>query len=71
MRTRLPKTRWCVLRWANTSMAAMSRMSLKQFEDFYFDACLLDYRKMGKAMQPLKELMDKTENVHIKGSDTD
>lgn len=71
MRTRLPKTRWCVLRWPNTSMAAMSRMSLKQFEDFYFDACLLDYRKMGKAMLPLKELMDKTENVHIKGNDTD
>ena len=71
MRTRLPKTRWCVLRWPNTSMAAMSRMSLKQFEDFYFDACLLDYRKMGKAMMPLKELMDKTENVHIKGNDTD
>ena len=71
MRTRLPKTRWCVLRWPNTSMAAMSRMSLKQFEDFYFDACLLDYRKMGKAMLPIKELMDKTENVHIKGNDTD
>lgn len=71
MRTRLPKTRWCVLRWPNTSMAAMSRMSLKQFEDFYFDACLLDYRKMGEAMQPLKQLMDKTENVHIKGNDTD
>ena len=71
MRTRLPKTRWCVMRWPNTSMAAMSRMSLKQFEDFYFEACLLDYRKMGKAMQPLKELMDKTENVHIKGQDTD
>ena len=26
---------------------------------------------MGKAMLPLKELMDKTENVHIKGNDTD
>lgn len=71
MRTRLPKTRWCVMRWPNTSMAAMSRMSLKQFEDFYFEACLLDYQKMGRAMQPLKELMDKTENVHIKGADTD
>ena len=63
MRTRLPKTRWCVMRWPNTSMAAMSRMSLKQFEDFYFEACLLDYRKMGKAMLPLKKLMDKTENM--------
>lgn len=71
MRTRLPKTRWCVLRWPNTSMAAMSRMSLKQFEDFYFSACLVDYRKMGQAMLPLKQLMDKTDKVHIKGHDTD
>jgi len=69
--TRLPKTRWCVLRYPNTTMAAMSRMSLKAFEDFYFDACLLDYKKMGKAMLPLKKLMDKTSEVHIKGKDTD
>jgi len=67
MRTRLPKTRWCVMRYPNITMAAMSRMSLKQFEDFYFNACLLDYQKMGKAMLPLKKLMDKTDKVHIKG----
>ena len=71
MRTRLPKTRWCVMRYPNNTMAAMSRMSVKGFEDFYFKACLLDYQKMGKAMQPLKELMDKTSEVHIKGQDTD
>lgn len=71
MRTRLPKTRWCVMRYPNMTMAAMSRMSLQQFEDFYFKACLLDYQKMGKAMLPLKRLMDKTDKVHIKGKDTD
>ena len=71
MRTRLPKTRWCVMRYPNVTMAAMSRMSLKQFEDFYFNACLLDYQKMGKAMLPLKKLMDKADKVHIKGKDTD
>ena len=69
--TRLPKTRWCVLRYPNYTMSAMSRMSLRSFEDFYFDACLLDYAKMGKAMLPLKKLMDKTSEVHIKGRDTD
>ncbi len=71
MMTRLPKTRWCVLRYPNATMAAMSRMSVKEFEDFYFNACLLDYSKMGKAMKPLKKLMDKTSDVHIKGPDTD
>lgn len=71
MQTRLPKTRWCVLRYPNNTMAAMSRMSVKEFEDFYFNACLLDYKKMGRAMLPLKKLMDKTSDVHIKGKDTD
>ena len=71
MRERLPHTRWCVLRYPNSAMAAMSRMSLKGFEDFYFDACLLDYRKMGKAMQALKGLMDTASKVHIVGPDTD
>ncbi len=71
MRTRLPKTRWCVMRYPNNTMAALSRMSLEKFEDFYFKACLLDYKKMGKAMKNLKKLMDKTNYVHIKGKDTD
>lgn len=68
--TRLPKTRWCVLRYPNNAMAAMSRMSLKSFTDFYFNACLLDYQKMSKAMQPLKKLLDESNEVRIVGSDT-
>ena len=71
MQIRLPKTRWCVLRYPNNTMAATSRMSLRGFEDFYFKACLLDYSKMGQAMKPLKKLMDKTSEVHIIGKDTD
>lgn len=70
MRIRVPKTRWCVMRYPNNTMAALSRMSLKSFEDFYFNSCLLDYKKMGKSMLKLKELMDKTENVQIRGMDT-
>lgn len=63
--TRVPHTRWCVMRYPNTAMAALSRMSLKQFEDFYFGACLVDYRKMCKAMEPLAKLMEKTDRVKI------
>lgn len=68
---RVPKTRWCVMRYPNNTMSAMSRMSTKAFEDFYFDACLLDYKKMGKAMLPLKKLMDKTNKVRIVAPGTD
>ena len=68
---RVPQTKWCVLRYPNAAFAALSKMSLADFEDFYFDACLVDYVKMGKAMKPLKKLMDKTKKVRIKAPGTD
>lgn len=67
---RVPKTRWCVMRYPNNTMAASSRMSLETFEDFYFNACLLDYKKMGQAMNPLVKLMEKTNRVKIIAPDT-
>ena len=68
---RIAKTRWCVMRYPNDTMAALSKMSRTALEDFFFDACLVDYKKMGKAMAPLKKLMDKTDKVRIKGNGTD
>ena len=68
---RIPHTRWCVMRYPNDTMAAVSKMSREKLEDFYFDCCLVDYKKMGKAMAPLKKLMDKTDKVRIKGPNTD
>lgn len=68
---RVPKTRWVVMRYPNNTMAALSRMSTEAFEDFYFNACLVDYKKMGKAMVPLKKMMDKTEKVRIVSPGTD
>lgn len=68
---RVKKTKWCILRYPNYSMAQMSNMSTEEFEDFYFKVCTLDYEKMSKAMDNLIELMNKTKNVHIVGEGTD
>jgi aminopeptidase len=69
---RVKKTRWVVLRWPNPSMAQMAEMSTEAFEDFFFKVCTLDYAKMSRAMQPLKQLMEKTDKVRLKGPrDTD
>lgn len=68
---RVPKTRWCVLRWPTPSMAQQARKSTESFEKFYFDVCTLDYNKMHRAALKLKDWMEKTENVHIKGPGTD
>ena len=68
---RVNDTRWCVLRWPSPSMAQSAGMSTEAFEDFYFRVCLLDYAGLKAPMGALARLMDKTEEVHIKGPGTD
>jgi aminopeptidase len=68
---RVKKTRWVVLRWPNPSMAQLAQMSTEAFEDFYFDVCTLDYAKMSRAMQPLKERMERTDRVRLVAPGTD
>ncbi len=69
--TRVPKTKWVVLRYPTHSMAQSARMSSAAFEDFFFDVCTADYAAMGVAQEPLKDLMLVTDQVHIKGPGTD
>ena len=67
---RVNKTRWVVLRWPTSAMAQQAQMSTDAFEDFYFDVCTVDYRAMAESMKPLKELMEKTDQVKILGPET-
>ncbi|MCL2062642.1 MAG: aminopeptidase [Firmicutes bacterium] len=68
---RVAKTRWVILRYPNESMSQLAQISTKQFEDFYFDVCNLDYAKMDKAMDALICLLDKTDTVRITAQNTD
>jgi len=68
---RVKKTKWVVLRWPTPSMAQLAGMSTEAFEDFYFEVCTLDYRKLLPGMQALHRLMGKTDRVEIKGPGTD
>ncbi len=68
---RVPKARWVVLRYPNASMAQLSNTSVEAFEDFYFNVCNLDYAKMGVAMRPLVDYMNRTDRVRIVGPGTD
>ncbi|MFQ5491304.1 MAG: aminopeptidase [Phycisphaerae bacterium] len=68
---RVRKTRWVVLRYPLPSMAQAARMSTEAFEQFFFDVCTMDYRKMAKAMKPLAALMEKTDRVKIVGPGTE
>jgi aminopeptidase len=46
-------------------------MPYSEFCDFIIDVSCIDYPAMGARMQPLCELMAKTDRVHIKGPGTD
>ncbi len=68
---RVNNTRWVVCRWPHPGMAQLAGMSTPAFEDFFFRVCNLDYGKMFRAMEPLKERMENTRDVHITGPGTD
>src|SRR6059058_4036803 len=68
---RVKRTKWVVLRWPTPAMAQLAGMSTEAFEDFFFDVCTLDYRKLQPGMKALKALMEQTDHVQIKGPGTD
>lgn len=68
---RVNNTKWVILRFPNNAMAQLSNMSLEAFEDFYYNVCTLDYKKMSDAMDNLVDYMEKTDKVHLVGPGTD
>ncbi|MDL2225392.1 aminopeptidase [Eubacteriales bacterium OttesenSCG-928-M02] len=67
MDVRIDHTNWVVLRWPTSAMAQQAGMSTRRFEDFFFDVCNLDYSIMSKAMDPLVDLINKTDRVRLVG----
>lgn len=63
--------KWCILEFPTSTYANNANMSYEGFEDFYYNVCTLDYEKMSRAMDPLVELMNRTDKVRIVAKDTD
>lgn len=68
---RVNETKWVILRYPNPSMAQLANKSQEAFEDFFFDVCTLDYKKMSRAMDSLVEVMNRTDKVRLVGPETD
>lgn len=64
---RVRNTRWCVLRWPTPAMAQLAQTNTEDFENFYFDVCTLDYRRMADACELLATRMNNTDRVRIQG----
>jgi aminopeptidase len=63
--------RWTLLRFPTPAAAQAAGMSTEGFEDFCLDVSTLDYARMDKAMDPLVDLMTRTDRVRVVGPSTD
>lgn len=68
---RVKHTRWCVTRYPTHASAQEAKMSLEEYEDFLFSACLVDWPAESKKQEKLKKLMDATKSVRLVAPDTD
>ncbi len=68
---RINKRRWVLLNYPSKLDAYKAKMPTDKYFNYALDAMIYDYSKMQKDIEPLKELMEKTDNVRIIAPDTD
>lgn len=72
METRLPHTKWVVLRYPTEIMAMQAGLGTVEFEEFFYQVCTeVNYQKMAEAMDKAKKYLDTVDKVHIKAPNTD
>lgn len=63
--------KWVMTNYPTEAFAQEADMSLEEYEDFLFDAVLVDYKKMDEDMDRVKKAFDAADTVRIVGRDTD
>jgi aminopeptidase len=63
--------KWSLLNYPTPAMAQRAKMSTEDFTDYVFNVATIDYSKMSKAMNPLVEIMQKTDKVRLVSPGTD
>jgi aminopeptidase len=63
--------KWVLVRFPTAAAAQAAGMSTEAFEDFCLDVSTLDYARMDAAMDPLIELMSRTDRVRVVSPGTD
>lgn len=72
MKTRLPHTKWVVLRYPTEIMAMQAGLGTVEFEEFFYKVCTqVDYAAMASAMAQAKTFLDTVDQVHITAKNTD
>ncbi|MGE5630474.1 MAG: aminopeptidase [Caulobacteraceae bacterium] len=68
---KITNKRWVMTNYPVEAFAQQADMSLEEYEDFLFDAVLIDYNKLDEEMSKVKEAFDNADTVRIVGRDTD
>lgn len=63
--------KWALARYPTAGAAQAAGMSTEAYEDFCFSVSALDYGAMSRAMDPLVELMERTDQVRVLSPGTD
>ena len=65
------KVRWVVVNYPTPALAQEAEMSLAEYEDFLYQACLQDWAKKKKEMERIARIFEKGDLVEIRGKDTE
>lgn len=68
---RINKRKWVLLNFPSGLDAYKAKMTTDEFYDYAFDVMTIDYKSMENDLQPLKQLMEKTDKVRLTGKNTD
>jgi aminopeptidase len=70
-RARALDVRWALVEYPTEAAAAQAGMSLEEYTEFVYDACLLDWDAEEQRMLRIKERFDRGDSVRIVGEETD
>ena len=68
---RINERKWVLLNYPTNVDSYKAKMNYDEFYDFCMSAMCYDYKKMNDDIKPLKELMEKTDEVRIVSPETD
>ena len=63
--------RWVLTNYPVDAFAQDACMSLEEYEDFLFDAVLVDYKKMDQEMDKIINVFDTADTIRVVGRETD
>jgi len=67
----LAKDNWVICEFPTNSLAQDADMSLEEFQDFVYKACIQDWKKQQKKQEQIQKILDNGNDVRIVGKDTD